>query len=132
MNDAEWREVERDLRDSKNVDRRVAAATKLNGAASSSDVPRLMALLKDEDFFVREAAAWPISELVGSAALPELLAAYQRGFDQGHDNDGFTTALIELAEANKVVAKEALDRLVGADDPALKKNAEWLLEFVQE
>jgi hypothetical protein len=51
--------------------------------------------LNDEDFLVPEAAAWPVSELAGPSAL-EKFVAYQRGLDQGHDNDGLTAALIDL------------------------------------
>jgi hypothetical protein len=56
-----------------------------------------------------------------------LLVAYQRGFDDAHDNDGFTTALIELVETNKSASKKVLEGL--AEDPAMRDHAMWLLEF---
>ena len=95
------------------------------------DLPRLTRLLEDGDHLVREAAAWPIARLRGASALPELLRAYQRGLDEGYDNDGFTTALIELAEENKEAARTVLTALRNAGDSSLATNAEWLLEFVE-
>jgi len=38
-----------------------------------------------------------VTVLVGPEAFPELLAALQRGCDEGHDHDGFQAALIEMA-----------------------------------
>jgi hypothetical protein len=88
-----------------------------------------MDLLKDDDAFVREAAAWPVSELVGPPALRELLVAYQRGFDDGLDNDGFTTALIEVVEANEATSREVLRALTEDEDRAVRENAIWPLDF---
>jgi hypothetical protein len=132
MNEREWDEVIRALQDSDNVEQAVAAAERLHKTATSQDLERLMNLLKHNDFFVREAAAWPISELAGPSALQELLVAYQRGLDQGHDNDGFATALIELAEANRGPSREILQRLAEGTDEAIRENALWLLEFCGE
>lgn len=119
----------RDLRNVDNVDVAVRAAERLQRGATSEDLPRLKNLLGDEDFFVREAAAWPLSEIAGAAALPELLQAFQRGFDEGHDNDGFSTALVELAAADPEGVRRVLEDLVAAGDAATQINARWLLEF---
>ena len=101
MNDSEWMALVRDLRNVVvDVDVAVAASERLHRTATTEDMPRLRELLTDDSVFVREAAAWPLSELAGAAALPDLLVAYQRGFDEGHDNDGFSAALIELAAAD--------------------------------
>src|SRR5262249_10736557 len=104
------------------------ACERLHREAPLEDVPRLMTLLKDEDALVREAAAWPVSELVGTSALRDLLNAYQRGFDQGLDNDGFTTALIDLVELDPVRAAAEL-RDLAQENPSMRENALWLLEF---
>ena len=88
-----------------------------------------MDLLNDDNFFVREAAAWPVAELAGTSVLRELLVAYQRGFDDGQDNDGFTTALIDLVEASSGASKDVLKRLAEDPDSAVRENATWLLEF---
>lgn len=95
MKKQEWDELIEALRATDNVERAVAAADKLHKSAALEDLPRLVEILKDQDFRVREAAAWPVSELAGPAALPELLESLQRGFDEGHDNDGFQ-ALLKL------------------------------------
>jgi hypothetical protein len=52
-----------------------------------------------------------VSELCGSAALPQLFAALQRGEDEGQDNDGLVAALIELAAADRAAARLALEEL---------------------
>ena len=129
MNDKEWTDIVRDLRDSTNVEVAVAAAERLHLTATLEDVPRLRQLLEDDAFFVREAVAWPLCELGGAAMLPDLFAAYQRGFDEGHDNDGFSTALIEFVEANRDAARDVLTLLARSSDAAVRENAVWLLEF---
>jgi HEAT repeat protein len=131
MNDEEWNGLVADLRATDSVERAVMAADKLHKTAALEDVPRLMRLLKDDDFFVREAAAWRLSELAGAAVLPELLEALQRGFDEGHDNDGFQAALADLAAADRAHAREVLGRLLESSDKATQKNAAWLLQFCE-
>ena len=131
MDDADWNNLESGLRDKKTVDRFLAATQRMNKETTSEDLPRLMRLLEDGDYLIREAAAGPIVRLSGVPALPALLQAYQRGLDEGYDNDGFTNALIELAQANKKAARGVLTALRRAGDPSLEKNAEWLLEFVE-
>jgi HEAT repeat protein len=96
MKQEEWDDLYRRLHNCDNLDVAVAAAQQLHKTATREDLPRLMELLNDEDFLVPEAAAWPVSELAGPSALEKLLVAYQRGLDQGHDNDGLTAALIDL------------------------------------
>src|SRR5260370_36250402 len=122
MDKQDWDELIRVLRDTSNIDEAAAAATRLHKSATSEDLPRLMELLKDDDFFVREAAAWPVSELAGPAALEALLAAYQRGLDQGHDNDGVATALIELMAANRGSSQESLHGLVEAQNGDMRQH----------
>ena len=129
MNSADWEAITRDLRSDIDPDRMAAAAARLHGNATAEDIPRLRELLSDESFFVREAAAWPLSELAGTDNLAELLGAYQRGLDDGHDNDGFTAALIGLAESDPVHVAKALQPLSRSPDEALRENAQWLLTF---
>src|SRR5438552_475829 len=100
MSDSEWNDLIEALNDWKNVDRAVTAAQRLQRGSTVEDIPRLLLLLKDESFFVREAAAWPLSDLGVTAALPDLLEALHRGVQEGHDNDGLNAALADLAEAN--------------------------------
>ena len=96
---------------------------RLHRTATPDDLPRLRALLLDESAFVREAAAWPLAELAGATALPDLFDAYQRGLDEGHDNDGFTTALIELAAADTDGVRQVLETLARSGNEAMRENA---------
>jgi len=131
MTEHEWTVVVEALRDRGNVHRAVAAARQLHNTATSEDLPRLMQLLTDDDGLVREAAAWPVCELAGASALPELLRALQRGFDEGLDNDGFQAALADLVVAHRTEARDALTRLAGSSDKATRDNAAWLLEYCE-
>ncbi|RTQ36702.1 hypothetical protein EJP69_02880 [Variovorax gossypii] len=125
MNDQEWTEIVYRLGAS-DVDMAVDAAEKLDARSSVDDVPRLLTLLRHEDFFIREAAAWPLCHLAGPLVLKELFAAYQLGFEQGHDNDGFTAALLEM---DLVKARKPLGTLLEIGDEIEKSHAAWLLEF---
>ena len=66
--------------------------------------------------------------MAGAHVLPQPLAAYQRGFDDGHDNDGFSAALLEIPalfpESQSVVARQ-LETAKGT----LREHLEWLLTF---
>lgn len=116
----------------RDVDANVAAAERLQAEACVDDVPKLLALLKDgQDFFTREAAAWPLAELVGPSVLRELFVAYQKGFDEGHDNDGFTSALMEVAALFPVEAKAALLVIAETETGTVLDHAKWLLEFCE-
>src|SRR5438105_1449375 len=105
MTKREWQDIVEALRQ---PDANIAAtaAGRLHKESSIDDLPRLRELLDDDDAFVREAAARPISELSGPSSLRELLPAYQRGLDEGHDNDGFTAALVDLATLDPVGCRE--------------------------
>src|SRR6185369_424403 len=65
------------IRNCGDEERFVAACATMHSKATVDDVPQLRRLLEDDDALVREAAAWPISELVGPPALRDLLKAYQ-------------------------------------------------------
>lgn len=131
MKTAAWNEIVSAL-DASDVSTCVAAASRLHAEAGIEDVPRLLALLKDDSFFVREAAAWPLAELVGPSVLPQLFSAYQRGFDEGHDNDGFTAALLEIPFHFRAETKLSLTNLIKVGDDKTKGHAQWLLEFCSE
>lgn len=131
MDSSTWDAVVADL-DSKDVAVAVAAASRLHSEAIADDIPRLLSLLKaGNDFFVREAAAWPLAELSGPTVLRQLLIAYQRGFDEGHDNDGFTAALLEIATLHPAEAKLALERLATSETACVREHAEWLMAFCE-
>ncbi|MCA0242048.1 MAG: hypothetical protein LCI02_14435 [Proteobacteria bacterium] len=96
-----------------------------------ADVSNLLGLLKIDDFFIREAAAWPLAELAGPKVLVDLLLAYQRGFDEGHDNDGFTAALLEIPALHPTAARLSLVQIIGSFEEPMRGPAAWLLEFCE-
>lgn len=128
MDNTDWHDLVTSL-EARDVSTCVEAAAKLHREASSEDVPRLLSLLESGDFFIREAAAWPLAELAGPTVLPQLFAAYQRGFEDGHDNDGFTAALLEIPALYPVEAPRALANFIDASQEPLRGHAMWLLEF---
>ena len=127
MNEKIWNELVADL-NSDSIDECVKAASRLHKESDSSDVPRLLALLKDDGFFVREAAAWPLAELAGPTVLRELLVAYQRGFDEGHDNDGFSAALLEIPALHPAT-QPTLRTIIESSSEPMRGHAQWLLEL---
>ena len=129
MSEAEWAEIVDALHDYAHDERAIAAARKLQQNARNEDVPRLLNLLRDESFFVREAAAWPLSDLGVISALHELLEARHRGFQEGHDNDGVSTALADMVEANPRSAEVVLKEVLASGEPELREHALWLLQF---
>jgi HEAT repeat protein len=80
MTEGQWHDLVQALRDTGSGERAINAASTLKSAASAEDIPRLKALLDDESFFVREAAAWPLSDLGCIDALPALIRAQRRGY----------------------------------------------------
>ena len=128
MNSERWIQVTAALGAS-SVEAMVEAASQLHREADLEDVPRLLELLQSDNFFAREAAAWPLAELAGPNVLSELFSAYQRGFDEGHDNDGFTAALLEIPSLHPLQAKSALLSIVGVANEPMLGHAKWLLEF---
>jgi len=128
MDDSRWQQLITTIKGD-DIEAMVLASEVLYREADGSDVPRLLELLEDEDFVVREAAAWPLASVGGPDVLPELFLAYQRGFDDNHDNDGFTTALIELVELHSTDSRQKLLTLKESSNPIIQKYAEWLLQF---
>ena len=64
--------------------------------------------------------------------LPHLLAAYNRGLAEGHDNDGFSAALIDLVQSKPTEARAQLFAFADSNDEELRLSAAWLLGFVNE
>jgi HEAT repeat protein len=126
---AEWDALVVALKSVEQLEQACAAAEKLHQEAAKEDVPALLTLLGDDDAFVREATAWPLSELGGVPLLRDLLVAYQKGLDEGLDNDGFSCALIDLVELNRAESAAELRSLVLDSNSHIRENALWLLEF---
>ncbi len=130
MNEAVWNEIQDDLL---NCDPAVAAnaCKRLQSEATEADEPRLLAMLNHHDFYVREAAAWPLAEISGPRVISELLVAYQRGFDEGHDNDGFTAALLEIPALHPNI-REVLEKFLVSATDTQRAHILWLLTFCEE
>jgi hypothetical protein len=123
-----WNQLVHDL-EGDDIERMVEASEYLQRESTDEDIPRLLELLHRSSFVVREAAAWPLASIGGPRFLPELFDAYQKGFDEGYDNDGFSTALIELVELHKDEARTNLRSLLESPNPLYRENATWLLDF---
>jgi hypothetical protein len=128
MDDARWHKLIKDI-EGDDIELMVEACECLQKEAEMSDVPRLVKLLERESFVVREAAAWPLADLGDVTVLPEMFKAYQRGFNDGHDNDGFSAALADMAELYPQKVRQTLLSLKNSNDPDFQEFANWLLEF---
>jgi len=127
-----WDAIVNDLHDVEDLDLAVSASAELDRAATASRLPQLYELLRDKDFFVREAAAVPISRLDGLKSLPDLLQAYERGGKEGHDNDGLTTTIISVVEENPRASARLLVRMLDESSTRRKADAAWLMGFVSD
>lgn len=110
---------------------KIESHERLSAIAVKDDLPELLAALKSDrnDFFTRELLAQPISELGGAECLVELFEAFQKNFDEGHDNDGFSNSLIEIASIEPEKCRIELMKLLAVPDFKHKEHAQWLLEF---
>lgn len=121
------------LETSNDIDAQLEAFNKLNASATQRDLPVLLSALKSEtsNFAVRELLAEPIINLAGAKALPELMAALRRNFDEGHDNDTFQALLADLAERNPEGVRAELEKLAKHSSKADMEDINWLLEYCQ-
>ncbi len=131
MRTAGWNQWIRDLY-SEDVDRAVRACEEISQTADETNISDLYSLLEDDNFFIREAAAYPIARLEGVRALPALFRAYTRGIQDGHDNDGMSEAIGDLLEKNQKAALPLLENMLLDDGKDVRANAAWALGFVAE
>lgn len=131
MDEVRWNELMAALRDRDDIERAVDAAQSLQRESTLEDIPRLRDLLKDKDFFVREAAAWPLSDLDVTDALSDLLDALRKGEDDGHDNDGLAASLMDLAERNPDQCLAMIEKVLESGNPRIREQAEWLRQFCE-
>jgi HEAT repeat protein len=131
MNEREWQDLLAALRDVGETDTAVDAAAALQARSTAEDVPRLIQLLSDTDIFVREAAAWPLSDVGCVEAIPHLVRAHHAGTDEGHDNDSLSAALADLVSMNAASALPVLRALEECADSRTRETAKWLLGFCE-
>jgi HEAT repeat protein len=129
MSQQKWSQIILDLR-GRDAKRAVLACEKLARSAGDSHIPGLYDLLKDDSFFVREAAAVPLARLEGIDSLPSLLQAMSRGLEDGHDNDGLVDTIASLLETNREKATPILLKMVEDENKSVRANAAWALGFV--
>jgi HEAT repeat protein len=130
MSAGDWDDTVRAVRNLHRVDEAVAACERLDRLADASRTSALYALLDDDEFFVREAAATPLARLEGIRALPALFRAATRGELDGHDNDGLTATICDLLEAEAGAAAPLLLEMLTSADAATRANGAWALGFV--
>jgi HEAT repeat protein len=131
MGNSHWVQLIRDLH-GENVDRAVHACEEISETADETDIPELYSLLEDDSFFIREAAAFPLTRLEGVRALPALFRAFTRGIQDGHDNDGMCVAIGDLLEENQQAALPLLENMLLDEDKDVRANAAWALGYVAE
>lgn len=129
MRTAGWNQWIRDLY-SEDIDRAVRACEVISQTADETNISELYSMLEDDNFFIREAAAFPIARLEGVRALPALFRAYTRGIQDGHDNDGMSAAIGGLLEENQKAALPLLENMLLDDNKDVRVNAAWALGFV--
>lgn len=107
------------------------ACDALTKEASADWLPDLRtAFLAAPDFVMREALSTPIADFGGVTDLPMLLEGARLGEEEGHDNDSLNAAICDVVEAFPVESFALLEQLAKSDDPWLRKDAAWLLGFI--
>ncbi|ABA90276.1 hypothetical protein Pcar_3041 [Syntrophotalea carbinolica DSM 2380] len=115
------------------VNAQLIAFEQLKASATEEDLQLLLQTIKSEScgFWVRELLSEPIIDLAGAKALPDLLAALQKNYEEGHDNDSFTAVLMDLAESDPIGVKEQLVKMAKTASLSELKEINWLLEHCQ-
>lgn len=132
MTPSKWKTLVETMLDSINSKEAVKAARTISKTAEASHVKELYALLKSDNFFVREAVAEPLARLEGAASLPALFDALEKGEDQGHDNDGLVNTIIGTLEKHKKKAAAFLTGMVKSEKTASRANGVWGMGFILE
>jgi HEAT repeat protein len=134
MDEARWQSLIEALRDIDDVDRAVDACLALAEEADEEDLPRLYDLIDSDDFFIRECAADPLARLAGPEALPYLLDAQIRGWQEGHDNDGIHTILLGFIQTYPAESETMLRDFFDSQKPDERRAAacgwDWLEKHV--
>ena len=107
------------------------AVVRALASATEDDLPALLAALqsKKADFSVRELVADPVTRLGGVKFLRELMTALRKGFEEGHDNDGFQAHLADLAEREPEAVRAALTKMAETAKGEALEDIKWLLEY---
>ncbi len=126
MDQKRWQELLRAIKNEVDIDAAVEACFALRDEAEPEDLPRLYELIQSDDGFIREcAAAEPLAKLAGADALPALLNALTRGRNQGMDNDGLCSIIMELLHAFPQESSQLLQKDITSTNNDLRQNAAW-------
>ena len=109
----------------------VEAVQLLDRLATRERLGELEALLRHEAFCVREAAATPYAKLLGAASLPLLLEAWDRGLEDGHDNDGLSSDVTGVVSLYKAEAVPILAEMFRSKSPRDRAHAAWLWGYLE-
>jgi len=115
------------------VDEKLEAFVRLKAIATKADLPQLIEAIKSDrnDFWTRELLSDPISDLGGTDCLIELFQAHKKNTEEGHDNDGLSHHLMEIAWVDPAACKRKLNELMSTTEFAHKDLAQWLLQFCE-
>ena len=103
----------------------------INREANPEWLPGLRAAFLDApDYVLREMLAEPVARLGGVSELRLLLEGAQKGEEEGHDNDSLNAAICDLVELAPVESFTILKVLAVSEDSRARRNAAWLLGFV--
>lgn len=130
MSYSNWTQLVDDLLNSQDVQRVLQVVEAISKVATESHVPELYALVRHPDFFVREAAAWPLARLEGVKALPALFQAYTLGLRDGQDNDGLSATIADLLEEYKQESAPVILGMLQNTDTDVKVNAAWAAGYI--
>lgn len=116
------------------IDGVLEAFDRLNAGASRKDLPLLLEGIQSprNHFWTRELLSEPIARLGGSTVLEPLFTAFAANEAEGHDNDGFSVYLIEIAESERDECIAECNRLLA--EPSFEHGdlARWLLTFTDD
>lgn len=79
---------------------------------------------------MREALAEPLARFGGASELPLLLEGARKGEEEGHDNDSLNAAICDVVEAAPVESFALLEELAASEISRIRRDAAWLLGFV--
>ena len=113
------------------LDSAMETARELRHISAVDDLPDLLAALESEraNSWTRELIADPLASIGGLSVIGELLTAFDKNLEEGHDNDSFAVFVIELIELDKQSSAAALHTLAESDSKVSGETIGWLLEF---
>ena len=107
------------------------ACDALGNEATGAWLPELRAaFLSAPDYVLREALAEPLARFGGASELPLLLEGARKGEEEGHDNDSLNAAICDLVEAVPVESFALLETFAASEISRTRRDAAWLLGFV--